>query len=337
MPQTLPAPEPVSSDQPPTGAERTPPNDPRSIRRRLRVLPVLGTVLVALVGVGAAWILWQDYVARPWTRDGTVRAYIVTLAPEVSGRVAELAIKDNQLVHKGDLLMRIDPRDFQVAVDLANAAVDQATADYENKQAQRERRLKLTDLAASKEEQQTYASAADMARAEVAQQKANLERARINLERTEIRAPVSGWVTNLLVRQGDYATAGQMAMSIVDADSFWVDGYFEETALRRIAAGDPAKVWLLGYGKVLEGHVDSVARGIVVSNATPGKSGLASVNPVFTWVRLAQRIPVRIQLDQIPPEIKLVVGMTASIEVEPSPQSSGSAPESQPATSASKP
>ena len=317
MPQPSPAPEPVPADQSLVGTERAPPNDPRSIRRRLRVLPVLGTVLVALVGVGAVWILWQDYVARPWTRDGTVRAYIVTLAPEISGRVAELPIRDNQLVHKGDLLMRIDPRDYQVAVDLANAAVDQATADYENKQAQRERRLKLTDLAASKEEQQTYTSAADMARAQVAQQKANLERARINLERTEIRAPVSGWVTNLLVRQGDYATAGQIAMSIVDAGSFWVDAYFEETALRRIAAGDPAKVWLLGYGKVLQGHVDSVARGIVVSNATPGKSGLASVNPIFTWVRLAQRIPVRIQIDQVPPEIKLVVGMTASIEVEP--------------------
>jgi RND family efflux transporter MFP subunit len=336
MPQPSPAPEPVPAD-PPGGAERAPPNDPRSIRRRLRVLPIIGTVLVALVGVGAVWILWQDYVARPWTRDGTVRAYIVTLAPEDSGRVIELPIRDNQLVRKGDLLMRIDPRDYQVAVDLANAAVDQATADYENKAAQRERRLKLTDLAASKEEQQTYISAADMARAEVAQQKANLERARINLERTEIRAPVSGWVTNLLVRQGDYATAGQMAMSIVDADSFWVDGYFEETALRRIAAGDPAKVWLLGYGQMLQGHVDSVARGIVVSNATPGKSGLASVNPIFTWVRLAQRIPVRIQIDQLPPEIKLVVGMTASIEVEPGPQSSKSVPESPPATPAPKP
>jgi multidrug resistance efflux pump len=112
-------------------------------------------------------------------------------------------------------------------------------------------------------------------------------RAQINLERAEMRAPVDGWVTNLLVRQGDYATTGQMAMSLVDAESFWIDGYFEETALKRIREGDPAKIWLLGYGKVLQGHVDSVSRGIVVSNATPGQSGLANVNPVFTWVRLA--------------------------------------------------
>jgi RND family efflux transporter MFP subunit len=151
-------------------------------------------------------------MARPWTRDGTVRAYVVTLAPEVSGRVAELPIKDNQFVRKGDLLLKIDPRDYKVAIDLAKAALDQASADYESKKAQRDRRLALTDLAASKEEQQIYASAADMAQAGVEQQKANLERAQINLERTEIRAPVRGWVTNLLIREGDYATTGQVAI-----------------------------------------------------------------------------------------------------------------------------
>ena len=337
MPQTSSAPNLASTDRASTGVESMPPNDPRSIRRRLRLLPIVGTFLVAIIGLGAVWILWQNYMATPWTRDGTVRAYVVTLAPEVSGRVAELAVKDNQFVHKGDLLMRIDPRDYKVAVDLSNAAVDEAQADYENKQAQRDRRLKLTDLAASREEQQTYISAANMAQAEVEQQKANLERAQINLERTEIRAPVSGWITNLLVRQGDYATTGQTAMSIVDADSFWVDGYFEETALRNIEAGDPAKIWLLGYGKVLQGHVDSVARGIVVSNATPGKSGLASVNPIFTWVRLAQRIPVRIQIDQVPPDVRLVVGMTATIEVEPGLQSSKGTSERPLTTSTSKP
>jgi len=337
MPQTWSAPDPASAERSPTGVERGPPNDPRSIQRRLRLLPVVGTVLVALVGLGAVWILWQNYAARPWTRDGTVRAYVVTLAPEVSGRVAELFVKDNQLVRNGDLLMRIDPRDYKVAVDLAKAVLDQAQADFENRKAQRERRLALTDLAASKEEQQTYTSAADMAAAVVEQQQANLERAKINLERTEIRAPVNGWVTNLLVRQGDYAATGQMTMSIVDADSFWIDGYFEETALRRIEAGDPAKIWLLGYGKMLQGHVDSVARGIVVSNATPGKSGLATTNPIFTWVRLAQRIPVRIQIGQIPPDVRLIIGMTATVEVEPRPTVTTTGPASSSSASMSKP
>jgi RND family efflux transporter MFP subunit len=256
-------------------------------------------------------------MASPWTRDGTVRAYVVTLAPEVSGQVTELAVNDNQFVHKGDLLMKLDPRDYKVAIELGKAAVDQAEADYENKKVQAERRLALTDLATSREERQTFVSSAKMASATVDQQKASLERANINLQRTEIHSPVNGWVTNLLLRQGDYATTGQQALSIVDADSFWVDGYFEETALRLIREDDPAKIWLLGYRQVLQGHVDSVARGIVVSNATPGKSGLASVDPIFTWVRLAQRVPVRVHIDKVPPDVRLVVGMTATIEVQP--------------------
>ncbi len=305
-----------SQSSPPPQQFAAPANDPPSIQRRLRLLPILATLAVAVTGGSAAWLLWQGYMERPWTRDGTVRADIVTLAPDVAGLVTELPIKDNQFVHKGELLMKIDPRDYKVAVDLATAAVKEAQADYKNKRAEADRRLKLSDLASSTEEKQSFAATADMAFAAIDQQKANLERAKINLERTEIRSPVNGWVTNLLLRQGDYATTGQMALSLVDSDSFWVDGYFEETALKSIRDGQPAKIWLLGYKEMLQGHVDSVARGIVVSNATPGKSGLASVNPIFTWVRLAQRVPVRIHIDRIPPDLRLVVGMTGTIEVE---------------------
>jgi multidrug resistance efflux pump len=204
--------------------------------------------------------------------------------------------------------MKIDPRDYKVAVDLSKAAVDEAQADYDNKKVQADRRLALSDLATSIEARQSYTSSAAMALAALEQQKANLERATVNLARTEIRSPVTGWVTNLLLaRQGDYAATGQTAMSLVDADWFWVDGYFEETALKLIHEGDPATIWLLGYREVLQGHVEGVARGIVVSNATPGKSGLATVNPIFTWVRLAQRVPVRMHLDVIPPDVRLVV------------------------------
>lgn len=302
------------------GDRLAPTNDRRSIQRRLRVLPILLTLMMATLGGAAMWLLWQGYMGKPWTRDGTVRAYVVTLAPDVSGQVTELAVRDNQFVHTGDLLMKIDLRDYRVAVALSKAAVNQAQADYENKKVQAARRLAMSDLATSRETQQTYVSVAAMAAATVEQQKANLDRANINLERTEIRSPVNGWVTNLLLRQGDYATTGQTALSVVDADSFWLDGYFEETALKLIDDGDPAKIWLLGYGKVLNGHVDSVARGIVVSNATPGKSGLATVDPIFTWVRLAQRVPVRVHIDNLPPDVRLVVGMTATIEVQPKPR-----------------
>jgi len=312
-------PDTTSESQPPqqsvTGRSAAP-NDRRSVRRRLRLLPMLLTLVVAAVGAGAAWLLWQNYMGKPWTRDGTVRTNVVTLAPDLAGQVVQLAVRDNQLVHKGDLLMKIDPRDYQVAVDLSKAAVDQAQADYQNKKIEADRRLALSNLAASREEQQSFVATAAMAAAIVEQQKANLERANINLARTEVRSPVNGWVTNLLLRQGDYATTGQIALSLVDADSFWVDGYFEETTLASVHDGDPAKIWLLGYRQVLNGHVDSIARGIVVSNVIPGKSGLATVSPIFTWVRLAQRIPVHIDIDSVPADVRLVIGMTATIEIE---------------------
>lgn len=326
MPQTSPSPETPPSGQQSTRDDSSPPNDSRSIEQRLRLLPVIGTLLVATLAAGAVWILWQDYMGTPWTRDGTVRAYVVTLASEVPGRIVELDVRDNQYVHAGDMLMKIDPRDYRVAVDLSKAAVDEAQADYDNKKIQADRRLALSDLATSIEARQSYVSSAAMASAALEQQKANLERATVNLARTEIRSPVTGWVTNLLARQGDYAATGQTAMSLVDADSFWVDGYFEETALRLIREGDPATIWLLGYRKVLQGHVEGVARGIVVSNATPGKSGLATVNPIFTWVRLAQRVPVRMHIDAVSPDVRLVVGMTATVEIHPKPASVSGAP-----------
>jgi RND family efflux transporter MFP subunit len=306
---------PPAPTQPPKPV-KTPASDHRPIQRRLRLLPILATLSVAATGAGASALLWQTYVERPWTRDGTVRAYVVTVAPEVSGRVTELAVKDNQLVRKGDLLMKIDSRDYDVAVGFSKAAIDQAQADYDNKKAEAARRLKLSDLETTAEERQTYVATANIALANIEQKRNNLKQAEINLERTEIRSPVNGWVTNLLLRQGDYTRTGQAAMSLVDADSFWIDGYFEETALGLIKEGQSAKIWLLGYGKVLQGHVDSVARGIVVPNASPGNGGLASVNPIFTWVRLAQRIPVRLSIDRVPPDVRLVVGMTATVEVE---------------------
>jgi RND family efflux transporter MFP subunit len=292
-------------------------NDPRSVRRRLLLLPVLATISVAAIGIAASVLLWQTYQGKPWTRDGTVRAYVVTVAPQIAGEVTELAVGDNQFVHKGDLLMKIDPRDYQVAVDFGKAAVDQAQADYDNKKKEAERRLKLTDLVATPEEQQTYVASANIALAAIEQRRANLRQAEINLARTEIRSPVNGWVTNLQLRQGDYTATGQAVMSLVDSDSFWIDGYFEETALRSIKEGQPVKAWLLGYREVLQGHVESVARGIVVANAAPGNGGLASVNPIFTWVRLAQRVPVRVQIDHVPADVRLVIGMTATVEVEP--------------------
>jgi RND family efflux transporter MFP subunit len=245
-----------------------------------------------------------------------VRAYVVTMAPEVAGRIVELPIADNQFVHKGDLLMVVDPTNFAIAVRLADAASDQAKAQALNAQAQSARRQKLTDLAVSKEEQQTFSSSSLSASAAYQQALAKRDQARVDLERTRILSPVNGYVTNLQVQLGDFVNVGQSSISLVNADSYWIDGYFEETNLRGIHEGDLAIIKLMGHGDVVRGHVDSIARGITVPNARPDSSGLASVNPIFTWVRLAQRVPVRIHIDDVPSGVRLVAGMTATVQID---------------------
>jgi len=296
---------------PPTGRDKTKP--------RGRVVPVLITLAAVALGAFLGWRMWQAYMEQPWTRDGTVRAYVVSLAPEVTGRIVDLPIHDNQFVHRGDLLMVIDPTNYAIALHQADAAVEQAKATAQNARAESDRRQRLTNLAVSDEIKQTFASQALSAEAAYQQALASREQARVNLERTRIVAPANGYVTNLLVRLGDYVNSGQRAISVVDADSYWVDGYFEETLLHAIREDDPATIKLMGYRPVLRGHVESISRGINVANAQPDSAGLASVNPIFTWVRLAQRVPVRIHIDEVPDGVRLVAGITATVQIEPRP------------------
>jgi len=298
--------------------EPAPGETPR--RRRLRVLPLLITLAVIAVALVLGREMWDAYMGAPWTRDGTVRAYVVTMAPQVAGQIVELPVVDNQFVHKGDLLMVIDPTDFKIAVSLAEAAVQQAQANAQNAEREAKRRQELTTLAVTVEEKQTFATTALATQAQYQQAVANLDQARVNLQRTQIRSPVNGWVTNLLAQLGDYATVGQNLISLVDADSFWVDGYFEETNLEPIQVGDLASIKLMGYSQIVRGHVGSIARGINVANAQPNGQGLARVNPIFTWVRLAQRIPVRIHIDQVPEGVVLSAGMTATVQIDPRPR-----------------
>jgi multidrug resistance efflux pump len=289
-------------------------------RRRLRVLPLLITLGTIAIAVVLGREMWDAYMGAPWTRDGTVRAYVVTMAPQVAGQIVELPVADNQLVHKGDLLVVIDPTNFKIAVSLAEAAVQQALVTAQNAEREAKRRQELTSLAVTVEEKQTFASTAVAAQAQYQQAVANLDQARVNLERTQIRSPVNGWVTNLLTQLGDYANVGENIISLVDSDSFWIDGYFEETNLEPIRVGDPASIKLMGYSQIVRGHVGSIARGINVANAQPNGQGLATVNPIFTWVRLAQRIPVRIHIDQVPEGVVLAAGMTATVQIDPRPR-----------------
>ena len=286
-------------------------------RRRVKIVPMLITLATVGIAIVLGRAMWDAYMVAPWTRDSMVRAYVVTMAPEVSGRIVEMPVHDNQFVHKGDVLMVIDPTDYRIALDLAEAGVLQAKATAENAQAQAERRRKLSDLAETVEDRQTHEAIALATQAQHRQAVAQLDRAKVNLERTEIRSPVNGWITNLLAQQGDYANVGQNVISVVDADSYWVDAYFEETQLASIRDGDSAKIKLMGNSQIVTGEVVGIARGINVSNAQPNQQGLAMVNPIFTWVRLAQRVPVRIRLKRVPDGVRLVAGLTATVQVDP--------------------
>jgi RND family efflux transporter MFP subunit len=292
----------------------------RNMRKApIRTVPLLITLTTTVLAVVLGWAMWEAYMSAPWTRDSTVRTYVVTMAPEVAGRIVELPVADNQLVHKGGLLLVIDPTNFKIALQLADAAVVQAQATAQNAQREAERRRKLDDLSVSVEQKQDFNANAVAAQAQYQQAVANRDQAKVNLERTQIRSPVNGWVTNLLAQLGDYATVGRNEISIVDADSFWVDAYFEETQLAFMHDGDPAEIKLMSYRQIVRGKVGSVARGINVSNAQPNQQGLATVNPIFTWVRLAQRVPVHISIDQVPDGVRLVAGMTATVQIDARP------------------
>jgi multidrug resistance efflux pump len=343
------------------------------VQLRAPIVPFLATLGTVVLAGLLGWAMWRVYVGTPWTRDATVRAYVVTMAPEVAGRIVELPVRDNKYVKNGDLLMVIDPTNYTIAVSQAEATVQQAQASVQNidaqiavQQAQISANAAQLDLAKaalvfSQQEAARYQSLAQKgagtveqaqqfaaqlhqqeasvqtavenlnlaqrqveaqkaqrmsAEASLAQNRAQLHQAQVNLDRTRILSPADGYVTNLLAHLGDYVNAGVNTISVVDADSYWVDGYFEETNLAPIREGDTAQIKLMGYSQVMRGHVDSIARAINVSNAQPDSQGVATVNPIFTWVRLAQRIPVRIHIDEVPPGVVLSAGMTATVEID---------------------
>jgi multidrug resistance efflux pump len=296
-------------------------SDRDSIKPRIPVAPILLTLGTVAVAALLAWATWMAYMAAPWTRDGTVRAYVVTMAPEVAGRIVKLTVADNQLVHKGDVLFEIDPADYRIALESAQAQAkrDAAALDYARANEGRQATLEGEGWV-SKNIYQQSASALHQLEAAVAVDRAAIAKAQLDLSRVVIRSPVNGYVTNLLAQLGDYANVGQRLIALVDSDSFWIDAYFEETSLGRILEGDPATVKLMGYSQLVRGHVGGIARGINVPNAQPDPAGLASVNPIFTWVRLAQRVPVRIHIDQVLDGVRLVAGMTATVQINPRPE-----------------
>lgn len=279
-----------------------------------RLLRVLVTLAVTVAAVVLVVLLWQLYMLDPWTRDGRVRVEIVDIAPEVAGTVVKVAVTDNQFVNKGDVLFEIDPLRFRLAVNEAAASVASARLNMELRAADAKRRAN-TGGAVSAEEREQYRVHAAIAAAEYDRLVAALEVALVNLARSVLYSPASGYATNVRLRVGDYLQIGEHAIAVVDTDTFWVDAYFEETKLAGVRPGDRAAVKLMGYDTWLKGRVQSIAGGIMNPNARSSGQGLQDVNPMFTWVRLAQRIPVRVGLEEIPEGIKLAAGMTASVAV----------------------
>ncbi|QFR25384.1 HlyD family secretion protein [Brucella suis bv. 1] len=268
-------------------------------------------VMAGLLG----WHLWDYYMNAPWTRDGKIRADVVRIAPDVSGLVSEVLVHDNQTVHKGDVIFRIDQARYKLALQTAEAKADSSKAalDMANRDLVRYRQLNDTTVTRQKLEQ---VETADQ-QAEAAHRQAELDRdlAALNMERSSIKAPVNGVITNFSLQPGDYVSAGSAVTALVDTDSYYVSGYFEENKLERIHIGDPVVVDVMGSKVQLKGKVEGIAGGIEDRERSDSQSLLANVSPTFNWVRLAQRVPVRVKLEDVPQGIHLVAGRTVSVSV----------------------
>lgn len=282
-----------------------------------KVISVLFTLLVFCAAAVTVRLLWVHYMDSPWTRDGRVRADIVRIAPDVTGLVAEVAVRDNQFVKKGDLLLQIDHEHYHHALKQAEALVAARKAEWQMRQDDAKRRADMDERVVSRESRSNSGLLAASAQAEYNQALVQLETARLNMHRTEVRAPVDGYVTNLNVFAGDFANRGEAVMAVVDSHSFYVYGYFEETRLPMIREGDKAEMRLMS-GEVMMGTVHSIARGIYDRDNPESRSLVADVNPTFNWVRLARRIPVRIALEELPPDLVLSAGLTCTVTVIPS-------------------
>jgi RND family efflux transporter MFP subunit len=284
------------------------------------LIPAAGRVAVTLVfTVGALYAgvqLWRHYEVDPWTRDGRVKAYVVQVAPDVTGPVTTVYVHDNQEVKAGQPLFEIDRARFELALRQAEATVQAAQAALAQAQRENKRNTQLDNLV-SQETREQGQTRSDQAHAALAQAEVNRDTANLNLARTRVTSTVDGFVTNLDLRVGGYATASHPVLAVVDRHSFYVEGYFEETKLPRIHLGDRVRVALMGAKVDLSGHVESFAEGIADRDRSTGANLLPNVNPTFNWVRLAQRIPVRVALDAVPADMRLVAGQTATVQVLP--------------------
>jgi multidrug resistance efflux pump len=281
------------------------------------VVRVLLTVILLIAAGFLSYDMASYYLYSPWTRDARIRANVVTVAPDVSGYVDDIRVRNNQFVHKGDVLFIIDQDRYRLALADAEAALAARHAQYQMVHAQYERRSKLTPGSTITVENLDNAHRqSETAAASYRQAIASRDTAALNLKRTEVRASVNGFITNLNLAKGTFASQGKPVMALIDSDSYRVEGYFEETKIPHISPGASAEIYLMDGSPALQGTVFGIARGITDQDNKDGPELLSSVNPTFTWVRLAQRIPVTVHLTHVPTGVLVSAGMTCTVIIK---------------------
>ncbi|NMY75724.1 MULTISPECIES: HlyD family secretion protein [Pseudomonas] len=281
-------------------------------------LLTLGRVVLTLLVVAFAcvvvWRMTMYYMFAPWTRDGHIRADIVQIAPDVSGLIKQVEVRDNQPVTRDQVLFVIDQERFKLALRQAQATL--ADRKETLAQAQREsRRNKGLGNLVAREQLEESQSREMRAQAALTEAQVAVDSAQLNLDRTVVRSPVDGYVNDRAPRVNEFVTAGRPVLSIVDSSSFHIDGYFEETKLDGIHVGQSVDIRVVGDNARLRGHVESIVAGIEDRDRSSGQNLLPNVNPAFSWVRLAQRIPVRIVFDEVPEDFRMIAGRTATVSI----------------------
>ncbi len=278
------------------------------------VLRVLLTLILCTAAGLLSYDLARYYLYSPWTRDARIRADVVTIAPDVSGYVDDIRVRNDQFVHKGDVLLVIDQDRYRIALANAEAAVAATHAQHLMLLDQYQRRSKLSPgVTITVENLDNARRQSETAAASYQQAIASRDTAALNLKRTEVRASVNGFITNLNLAKGTFASQGKAVMALIDSDSYRVEAYFEDTKIPHIKPGGSAEIYLMDGSPALQGIVSSIARGITDQDNKDGPELLSSINPSFTWVRLAQRIPVDIQLTHVPPSVLISAGMTCTV------------------------
>jgi len=261
---------------------------------------IIAVAIGGLLVVSAVLVVFRLDV-RPRTDDAFLLADVANIAPDVSGRIISLKVRDNQSVRAGDVLVVIDPEPYQLRLDAAKAQLSLATST-----------LARTEPLLGN----GYVTAEQIDQARTAKENARAAEAlaQRDLTNTVIKAPFEGKIVGLNIAAGEYAVTGHPLFTMIDTSRWFVVANFRETEIARMREGTEAAVYVMAHPKrILKGHIDSVGWGVMPDEASI-VNGLPRIPKALNWVRLAQRFPVRILLDH-PPEELMRIGASAVVVV----------------------